>query len=307
MNTSSSAIEQAIQQVETVVKGKDKAIRLSLACFLAGGHLLLDDLPGMGKTTLATALAKVLGLSYKRVQFTSDLLPADILGSTLFDQENSRFRFQKGPIFTQLLLADEINRSTPKTQSALLEAMSEKTVSVDGQSLPLPEPFFVIATQNPISQLGTFPLPESQLDRFLISLQLGYPDAKSERELLKGIVGKHQLANLSALFDPDKIQQLQQMVDAIAVSDAILDYVQTLIQKTRDHADLAYGISPRGALALLKMAKAWALLQQREYLIADDVQAVILPVFLHRLAPAARSSQEAEAIIAEILQQVAVD
>lgn len=300
-------IQQAIQQVETVVKGKHASIRMAMACFLAGGHVLLDDLPGMGKTTLAMALAKVMGLQYKRVQFTSDLLPADILGATLYDQENSQFRFQKGPVFTQILLADEINRSSPKTQSALLEAMSERTVSVDGQSLALPQPFFVIATQNPISQLGTFPLPESQLDRFLISLRLGYPDARSERDLLKGLVGKHQLEHVQQVLDEQSIAQLQQISEQITVSDAVLDYLQALVQATRDHADLAYGISPRGALALVRMAKAWALMSQRDYVIADDIQAVVPAVFLHRLSPAARSSQEAEAIVQKVLQQVAVD
>lgn len=301
------SIQQAIRQVETVVKGKHHSICLATACFLAGGHLLLDDLPGMGKTTLAMALAKVMGLQYKRVQFTSDLLPGDILGSTIFDQENSQFRFQKGPIFTQVLLADEINRSSPKTQSALLEAMSERTVSVDGQSLPLPEPFFVIATQNPISQLGTFPLPESQLDRFLISLRLGYPDAKSERELLKGLVGKHHLADLQQVLDASSIAKLQQLCQQITASDAVLDYLQNLVQATRDHADLAYGISPRGALALLSVAKAWAFLSQRSFLIADDIQAVLPAVFQHRLSPAARSADEAQVIIQQLLQQVAVD
>lgn len=300
-------IQQAIQQVETVVKGKHSSIRMAMACFLAGGHVLLDDLPGMGKTTLAMALAKVMGLQYKRVQFTSDLLPADILGATLYDQENAQFRFQKGPVFTQVLLADEINRSSPKTQSALLEAMSERTVSVDGQSLPLPEPFFVIATQNPISQLGTFPLPESQLDRFLVSLRLGYPDAHSERELLKGLVGKQQLEHIQQVLDQHSMAKLQQLAEQITVSDAVLDYLQALVQATRDHADLSYGISPRGALALVKVAKAWALMSQREYVIADDIQAVMPAVFLHRLSPAARSAQEAEAIIQQLLQQVAVD
>lgn len=300
-------VQQAIRQVETVVKGKHHSIRLAMACFLAGGHLLLDDLPGMGKTTLAMALAKVLGLQYKRVQFTSDLLPGDILGSTIFDQESSQFRFQEGPVFTQVLLADEINRSSPKTQSALLEAMSERTVSVDGQSLPLPMPFFVIATQNPISQLGTYPLPESQLDRFLISLRLGYPDAKSERELLKGLVGKNHLADLQQVLEASSIVKLQQLSQQITVSDAVLDYLQNLVQATRDHADLAYGISPRGALALLSMAKAWAFLSQRSFLIADDIQAVLPAVFHHRLSPAARSADEAKAIIQQLLQQVAVD
>lgn len=300
------SIDLAIHQVETVLKGKAHSIKLCLACFFAGGHLLLEDLPGMGKTTLAMALAKVLGLHYTRVQFTSDMLPADILGSSIFDSKDSSFRFHKGPIFSQLLLADEINRSTPKTQSALLEAMSERSVSVDGQSLTLPEPFFVIATQNPISQLGTFPLPESQLDRFLMCITLGYPDSRSERALLQGLTGRALLEKLTSVMSADKAPQLFEAVRAVNTSDALLDYVQGLIAYTRESSDLQYGISPRGALALVQAAKAWALIEKRDYVIPEDVQQVLPAVFLHRLTPAANSPSEAAALIELMLREVTV-
>lgn len=300
------SIDLAISQVETVLKGKAQSIKLCLACFFAGGHLLLEDLPGMGKTTLAMALAKVLGLQYTRVQFTSDMLPADIIGSSIFDTNSSSFRFHKGPIFSQLLLADEINRSTPKTQSALLEAMSERSVSVDGQSLHLPEPFFVIATQNPISQLGTFPLPESQLDRFLMCIALGYPDARAERALLQGLTGRALLQPLKAILNTEKLPALFAVVNAVNVSDVVLDYIQELIAYTRESPDLQYGISPRGALALVQAAKAWAFIEKRDYVIPEDVQMVLPAVFLHRLAPAANSQAEAAAVVELMLREVTV-
>lgn len=299
-------VDQTIRQMETVLRGKRHTLQLSLACFLAGGHLLLEDLPGMGKTTLAMAMAKVLGLSYNRVQFTSDMLPADILGATVFDKESNNFRFHQGPIFTQLLLADEINRSTPKTQSALLEAMSERYVSVDGQSILLPEPFFVIATQNPVNQLGTFPLPESQLDRFMLCVRLGYPDAASERALLQGLTGREMLEQLQTTLDATRIQKIRQAVDAVNVSDVVLDYIQALIHYTRQHAKLHYGISPRGALALVRAAKAWAYIEKRDFVIPDDVQAVLPSVFLHRLLHAAHSAEDAQAIVKQMLDDIAV-
>ncbi len=299
-------MDKAIKSVESLLRGKSQSIQLSFACLLAGGHLLLEDLPGMGKTTLAMALAKVLGLQYARVQFTSDLLPSDILGSTIFDKDSSSFRFHQGPIFNQLLLADEINRSTPKTQSALLEAMSERSISVDGTSYPLPQPFFVIATQNPLTQLGTYPLPESQLDRFMLSISLGYPDAHSERLMLKGVSGRELLEQVTAQLSAEKILQMQKLVQSINLSDALLDYVQALIAATRQHPDLQYGISPRGALALVKAAKAWAFIQRRDFVIPEDIQLLIKPVFLHRLTPAAHSAADALAIIDAIVQQTAV-
>jgi len=300
------SVDLAINQVETVLKGKAHSIKLCLACFFAGGHLLLEDLPGMGKTTLAMALAKVLGLQYTRVQFTSDMLPADILGSSIFDSKDSSFRFHKGPIFSQLLLADEINRSTPKTQSALLEAMSERSVSVDGQSLHLPEPFFVIATQNPISQLGTFPLPESQLDRFLMCIELGYPDARSERALLQGLTGRALLESLKTVLNTEQMPALFACVNAVNVSDGVLDYIQDLVAYTRESSDLQYGISPRGALALVQAAKAWAFIEKREFVIPEDIQMVLSAVFLHRLTPAANSQAEAAAVLELMLREVSV-
>lgn len=302
-----SLIDQTISQMETVLKGKTHSIKLSLACFLAGGHLLLEDLPGMGKTTLAMALGKVLGLDYSRVQFTSDMLPADIIGATIFDKDTSAFRFHKGPIFTQLLLADEINRTTPKTQSALLEAMSEHSVSVDGQNLLLPEPFFVIATQNPVTQLGTFPLPESQLDRFLLCIRLGYPDARSERALLQGKSGRELLGSLHTVLTAEKTEKIRQATQAVNVSEPVLDYIQALIDCTRNSRDLQYGISPRGALALVRAAKAWAYIEKRDFVIPEDVQAVLPSVFLHRLIHAAHSAGEAAAVVELMLRDVAVN
>ena len=300
-------IDQTILQIEQVMKGKTLAIKLALGCFFARGHLLLEDLPGMGKTTLAASLAKALGLEYNRVQFTSDMLPSDILGATVFDRDTSAFHFHKGPIFTQVLLADEINRTTPKTQSALLEAMSERYVSIDSESHPLPEPFFVIATQNPTTQFGTFPLPESQLDRFLLRIELGYPDPKAERALLRGDAGRELMDNVKPTLAGDKLTGIQKQVSAVHVSDKLLDYIQALVAYTRDCPDLLYGISPRGTLALLQMAKAWAYIEKREFVIPEDVQAVLPAVFLHRLIHSANSPSEAAAIVELMVREVAVN
>lgn len=301
-----SYIQQVVDTVERVVKGKDTQIKLALSCFFAEGHLLIEDLPGMGKTTLAAVLAKVLGLQFSRVQFTSDMLPADILGASVYEKETGAFRFHKGPVFTQLLLADEINRTTPKTQSALLEAMAEKQVTIDGETYALPKPFFVIATQNPSSQFGTFPLPESQLDRFLMRIELGYPDAKSERALLKGEAGRELMAAVESLLQDKQIAVIQNQVKAINASESLLDYVQRLVDYTRRHASLQYGVSPRAALALLQAAKAWAFIHNREYVVPEDIQAVLKPVFYHRLVNAADSPSEASAIIETMQRDVAV-
>lgn len=263
--------------------GKEQQIRLALACLLARGHLLIEDVPGMGKTTLAHTLAKVLGLSYRRVQFTSDLLPADIIGVSVFDRKQSVFEFHPGPLFTQLVLADEINRTTPKTQSALLEAMSEGQVSVDGETHALPNPFFVIATQNPSTQYGTFPLPESQLDRFLMRIELGYPDPESERRLLSGQSPRKRLVELKALISAEELAAIQRDVEGVQVSDALVDYVQRLVQFTRESSDLEHGVSPRGAMALLQGGRAWALMDGRHYVIPEDVQAVFAATVSHRL------------------------
>ncbi|NRB41716.1 MAG: MoxR family ATPase [Pseudomonadales bacterium] len=299
-------IQSMLDALTCVLQGKDRQLKLSLSCLLAGGHLLIEDLPGMGKTTLATALAKTLGLDYSRVQFTSDMLPADIIGATIFEKDSASFQFHPGPIFSQLLLADEINRTTPKTQSALLEAMAEKQVTVEGQTHKLPQPFFVIATQNPLAQFGTFPLPESQLDRFLLRIELGYPDAEAERALLKGQTGREQLAGLTQLITLDDLTALQQQVKDVKASDALLDYVQRLISYTRQHDSLHYGISPRGGLALLSAAKAWAFIHQREYIIPEDVQAVLPCVFVHRLIHAADSPSEAAAVVEQMCKTVPV-
>lgn len=292
-------VADIVAAVESVVLGKRPQIRLALACLLARGHLLIEDVPGMGKTTLAQALARVLNLSYSRVQFTSDLLPADIIGVSVFDRERSAFEFHPGPIFSQLVLADEINRTTPKTQSALLEAMSEGQVSVDGETRVLPRPFFVIATQNPSTQYGTFPLPESQLDRFLMRLDLGYPDPESERRLLSGTDPRLRLAELAGGISAEELVAMQQEVEGIQASDALVDYVQRLVQHTRESADLEYGVSPRGALALLQAARAWALMDGRQYVIPEDVQAVFAPTISHRL-----HSYSAGEPVAAVVQRV---
>jgi len=289
-------IAPIISQLNQVILGKEVQIKLALTCLLARGHLLIQDLPGMGKTTLSHALASVLGLEYKRIQFTSDLLPADILGVSIFEREpgsdHGRFRFHSGPVFTQVLLADEINRATPKAQSALLEAMEEGQVTIEGETRTLPQPFFVIATQNPVSQSGTFPLPESQLDRFLMCIELGYPDEKAERELLEGR-DRRELANsLKPLLTPASLLKLQALVNKVNASSSVLDYLQRIVAYTRYEAGYQYGLSPRGAQSLLRAAKAWALTDgqgERNYLLPEDIQAVLPAVVDHRLDDASGS------------------
>jgi MoxR-like ATPase len=276
-------IEAILAQLNRVILGKDAQIRLCLACLLARGHLLIEDIPGVGKTTLAHALAKTLGLSFQRVQFTSDLLPADVLGVSIFDRETGKFRFQRGPIFAQLVLADEINRASPKAQSALLEAMEEHQVTLDGQSMPLPEPFFVIATQNPQDQVGTFPLPESQLDRFLMRVHLGYPAPAAERELLSGIDRRDLVNTLDPVATPESLRELQQAVLDIHVAPALLDYVQALVAHTRHAPGLNAGLSPRAAIGLLRGARAWALIAGRSAVIPEHIQAIFAAVVEHRV------------------------
>lgn len=272
-----------IETVGHVLLGKDRQVRLALACLLAKGHLLIEDLPGMGKTTLAQCLAAVLGLKYDRVQFTSDLLPSDILGVSIFDKALNAFTFHPGPVFTQVLLADEINRTTPKTQSSLLEAMEEGQVTIDGETRSLPQPFFVIATQNPIHQSGTFPLPESQLDRFLMRITLGYPNGASERLLLKGEDPRSNLKKIQPLITIPQLVELQQQVNSVKASDAVIEYLQRLVERTRRDSHFSYGLSPRGAMAWLRAAKAWALIHGREYVIPEDLQTVMGPVVGHRI------------------------
>ena len=276
-------IESILAQLNRVILGKDEQIRLCLTCLLARGHLLIEDIPGVGKTTLAHALAKTLGLSFQRVQFTSDLLPADVLGVSIFDRETGKFRFQRGPIFSQLVLADEINRASPKAQSALLEAMEEHQVTLDGQTMALPEPFFVIATQNPQDQIGTFPLPESQLDRFLMRVHLGYPSAAAERELLSGLDRRDLVHTLETVASADTLHELQQAVQEVHVAPALLDYVQALVAHTRRAPGVNAGLSPRAAIGLLRAARAWALIAGRHAVIPEHVQAVFASVVEHRV------------------------
>ena len=300
-------IESAITEISKVLYGKQEQVKLALTCIFSQGHLLIEDLPGMGKTTLAHALAKVLGLDYQRLQFTSDMLPADILGVSIFEPSSNAFRFHPGPIFTQLLLADEVNRTTPKTQSALLEAMEEARVSIDGHTHPLPHPFFVIATQNPVTQQGTFPLPESQLDRFLMRIELGYPYGKAERELLRGGDPRDRLRELSPIITDIGLKRITAACAAVKVSDSILDYLQRLIAYSRQAPEFSFGISPRGALALLSASRSWAYNEGRDYVIPEDLQQLLGPVTGHRL----RAAEDiggfgANALVQQMLSQVDV-
>ena len=276
-------VDSVVDELNSILLGKDRQVRLALCGLLARGHLLIEDIPGMGKTTLSHALAKVTGLSYQRIQFTNDLLPADLLGYAMFDKQAGDLVFHPGPIFSQLVLADEINRASPRTQSALLEAMEERQVSIEGETRPLPTPFFVIATQNPIEQGGTFPLPESQLDRFLMRLRLGYPDPKAERELLEGEDRRALTDRLGTLLPREQLQSLQQAVERVKASPAVLDYLQRLLEQSRRMPGLIYGLSPRAGLGLLRAAKAWALMAGRDHVLPDDLQAVFPAVAGHRL------------------------
>lgn len=298
-------VAQIVSHINRVMVGKSEQVQLALACLFARGHLLIEDLPGMGKTTLAHALAKTFGLSYSRVQFTSDLLPSDILGISIFNNQNAEFQFHPGPVFNQVVLADEINRSSPKTQSALLEAMAERQVTLDGETRALPEPFFVIATQNPITQSGTFPLPESQQDRFLMSISLGYPAREAERALLAGMDAQAELARLPALMEPKQLLRLQSAVDQVEVSDPLLDYLQNLIAYTRENRQFDYGLSPRGSLALLQAAKSWAMMAGRKHVVPEDIQAVFIPVVAHRVRGAGEfADQSAAALLQRTLNTV---
>ena len=276
-------MDSVVAELNKILLGKDNQIRLALCGLLARGHLLIEDIPGMGKTTLSHALAKIMGLSYQRIQFTNDLLPADVLGYSMYDREAGSLVFHPGPIFAQVVLADEINRAPPRTQRALLEAMEERQVSIEGETRPLPSPFFVIATQNPIEQGGTFPLPESQLDRFLMRLQLGYPDPKAERELLEGEDRRAITGRLQAILPQPELEAAQAAVEKVGASPALLDYLQRLLGQSRRMPGLVYGLSPRAGLGLLRAAKAWALMAGRDHVLPDDVQAVFPSVAEHRL------------------------
>ena len=299
------SLSSIIAGISRVLVGKEEQIKLALCCLLARGHLLIEDLPGMGKTTLAQALAKTLGLSYSRIQFTSDLLPADVLGVSVYSKDSGEFQFHPGPIFSQILLADEINRTTPKTQSALLEAMAEKQVTVEGETRKLSTSFFVIATQNPSTQAGTFPLPESQLDRFLIRLSLGYPDQKSELSLLQGLNPQALLETIQPLIKPEGLPELQQAVDEVEASSSLLDYLQRLVHHTRTSPNYQYGLSPRGTLALLQASKAWAFIHNRKYVIPEDIQMVFTPVAAHRVTGAGEfADQSGEILISHTLNTI---
>jgi MoxR-like ATPase len=275
--------DSVVDQLNGILLGKEQQVRLALCGLLAKGHLLIEDIPGMGKTTLSHALAKVMGLTYQRIQFTNDLLPADVLGFSMYDKQAGALVFHPGPIFAQVVLADEINRASPRTQSALLEAMEERQVSIEGQTRPLPWPFFVIATQNPVEQGGTYPLPESQLDRFLMRLELGYPDPRAERELLEGADRRELTAKLASLLGEADLKTLQDGVERVTASPALLDYVQRLLQQSRKMPGLMYGLSPRAGLGLVRAARAWALMDGRHHVLPDDVQAVFPAVAGHRL------------------------
>lgn len=276
-------IDTVVQELNQILLGKNQQVRLAVCGLLARGHLLIEDIPGMGKTTLSHALAKIMGLTYQRIQFTNDLLPADVLGYSMYDKEAGSLVFHPGPIFAQVVLADEINRASPRTQSALLEAMEERQVSIEGETRPLPQPFFVIATQNPIEQGGTFPLPESQLDRFLMRVRLGYPDPRAERELLEGEDRRVMTEQLKSLLPQAELVTLQDAVSRVKASPALLDYVQRLLDQSRRMPGLVYGLSPRAGLGLLRAAKAWALMEGRNHVLPDDIQAVFPSIAEHRL------------------------
>jgi MoxR-like ATPase len=299
-------LANVLNQAGQIILGKDHQIRMAMCCILARGHLLIEDVPGVGKTTLSHVLASLLGLHYQRIQFTSDLLPADVVGVSIFDRETSSFRFHPGPIFSQVILADEINRASPKAQSALLEAMEEHQVTADGQTMKLPEPFFVIATQNPSHQVGTFPLPESQLDRFLMRVRLGYPDRAAERALLRGEDRRDLIAKISPAMNLEELLALQKEVPKVFVSDALVDYVQALVGHTRDSARFEMGLSPRAGLAVLRAAQSWAMMAGRKQVLPEDVQTIVPSVVGHRLRPLASGDGNVLDAAEDLIRSVAI-
>ncbi|MBT2989622.1 MAG: AAA family ATPase [gamma proteobacterium symbiont of Ctena orbiculata] len=303
----SAELRRVIDAAGNILLGKQEVVKLSLACLLARGHLLIEDLPGVGKTTLAHTLAQMLGLHYQRIQFTSDLLPSDIVGVSIYERSEQRFQFHHGPIFAQLVLADEINRATPKAQSALLEAMEERQVTTDGVTHGLPEPFFVIATQNPSHQVGTFPLPESQLDRFLMRLRIGYPERAAERDLLSGEDRRQMLKRVGAVIESQRLTEYQQRVSAIHVSDALIDYCQDILAYSRESPDYRHGLSPRAGLAILQSARAWALIEGRKLVLPEDLQAVLPATIGHRLQPAGDSAEpHGESLVMNLISSVPI-
>jgi len=295
-------VDTVVTELNQILLGKERQVRLALCGLLAKGHLLIEDIPGMGKTTLSHALAKIMGLSYQRIQFTNDLLPADVLGYSMYDKEAGSLLFHPGPIFAQVVLADEINRASPRTQSALLEAMEERQVSIEGETRPLPHPFFVIATQNPTEQGGTYPLPESQLDRFLMRIRLGYPDPRAERELLEGEDRRIMTDRLSTLLSEANLVQLQDEVNRVTASPALLDYIQRLLEQSRRMPGLVYGLSPRAGLGLLRATKAWALMEGRHHALPDDIQAVFPSIAEHRLeqGESGKSAERVRQLLANV-------
>lgn len=299
-------LNNVVAALNKIILGKPDQIKLAIICLLAKGHLLIEDLPGMGKTTLAHALAKVLGLDFQRIQFTSDLLPGDILGSAIYRRSDETFKFHHGPIFTQVILADEVNRATPKSQSALLEAMEEYQVTVDGVSRKLPEPFFVIATQNPFHQIGTYPLPESQLDRFLVRISLGYPERKVERQLFSGDDTRALIEHLEPVLNAKTLLNMQNQIEHVKVSESLYDYLQDLVAATRQDDHWLHGLSPRGGLAVLKAAKAWAVLEERDYVIPEDIQSIWLAVTEHRLISQSTTSNSSGNAVLDILKNTPI-
>jgi len=305
-------IERLQSTIETVIRGKREAVRLGIVTLLAGGHLLIEDVPGVGKTTLAHALARALHCSFQRIQFTSDLLPSDVIGLSIYNQHTGVFEWKPGPIFANVVLADEINRTTPKTQSALLEAMAERHVTAEGVTHPLPSPFVVVATQNPIEHHGTYPLPESQLDRFMLRLRIGYPAIDDERQILRDREYSDPLDDLRPVMTAEEIIELQQRVSDVAVDDALIEYLMRIVAATRDSEMLDLGVSPRATLSLFRAAQALALTEERSYCIPDDIKRLVLPVFAHRIlvstryASSMRRSEEAEAVLTEIMKTVSV-
>jgi len=312
MLTASDSVARLHTAIESVIKGKSEAVRLALVALLAGGHLLVEDVPGVGKTTLAQALARALDCTFQRIQFTSDLLPSDVIGLSVYNERAAGFEFKPGPIFANVVLADEINRTTPKTQSALLEAMGEGHVTVEGTTHPLPAPFIVIATQNPIEHHGTYPLPESQLDRFMLRLRIGYPDVEMEKVILRDRATNNPLGAMRAVLTGERIAALQRHVAAVAMDDALVDYLMRIVAATRSSEMLDLGVSPRGTLALFRAAQALALTEDRAYCVPDDIKRLVLPVFAHRLvvnsrfSSSLRRSEEAEAVLREIMKTISV-
>jgi len=304
--SSKSKLDQAIADAGKIILGKEQQLRLSLACLLARGHLLIEDLPGVGKTTLAHVLAKILGLQFQRIQFTSDLLPADILGASVYSHATGEFTFHPGPMFAQLVLADEVNRTTPKTQSALLEAMEEHQITIEGKTYPLPTPFFVIATQNPRFQVGTFPLPESQLDRFLLRLEMGFPDHEAEKALLKGEDRRDMLSGIEPALEPAEMVEIQRHVTNVHASDHLIEYVQAILTFTRDAPYFQNGLSPRAGLALLRAAQSWALMDGRDHVLPEDVQALLPHVIHHRLEPNAEFRDTSREELHDHVMRVAI-